>query len=677
MSTTFVPPKPDQWEGPAQAGGFTPPPVDSWQGPSKTPAKLEKPKIEPIEFVNDTLKNIPGSAANLVGNMYQAVRHPVDTAGNLTKVAAGTLQNMTPGYVTPDRPGYSKEANAAGGALKERYGSLDAIKNTIRTDPVGAAADASVVAGGVSGLARGAGMAAKVANLPRVASAANTVADAARVASDVANPLTLPLKAAGSVAKGIARPLVNSALDLRGKTARYGATPAKAILEETSGIRPTTIKLSAGKKLDELNQQLEALAAASGNSADLTAARRVIADEITKVKKANGLADDLTPMQTQLTEAREGFGGAVTPTGEVAAQQHPLDFLGMKRQFGEDFTKFDAAVPLKDSVRQTGNKAYHELSTEFNRAVPEGKDINQRVQSLIPGKQGAQRAEERAGVVERAVDRGTRPTGALALPLMGAHAFGPLGAIGAMTLQEALAEPTIRMALARTLYGTGKAAKTPVARRALTTLGVEGEAGQDQLPKFAKGGIIRRKTILVDAQTRKPSGIMAEAGPEAIVPLGGGKTADIPTVPEKPDAIAEQLGQLSDHKRRVVMIPRGTFPHAAPEGMVTHNDQSGNRFIFNPHLIGIHDIKMAVATNRLPSILGAAHGGMGAPDKSKLRGAAVNVAAKSPKGFTVQSTATDMPHLKTALKQSTKILPKGGRVSVEPPSKEIARRLRA
>lgn len=35
MSTTFVPPRPDQWQGPApQAGGFTPPPVSSWQGPS-------------------------------------------------------------------------------------------------------------------------------------------------------------------------------------------------------------------------------------------------------------------------------------------------------------------------------------------------------------------------------------------------------------------------------------------------------------------------------------------------------------------------------------------------------------------------------------------------------------------------------------------------------------------
>lgn len=127
--------------------------------------------------------------------------------------------------------------------------------------------------------------------------------------------------------------------------------------------------------------------------------------------------------------------------------------------------------------------------------------------------------------------------------------------------------------------------------------------GNIQLPRYANGGIIKRPTLLIDAKTRKPTGLMAEAGPEAIVPLGGGVTADAPTVP-KSDAILDQLGQLSDHKRRVVMIPRGTFPHTAPDGMVTHHDQSGNRFVFNPHLIGIHDIKVAIASHALPRILG-------------------------------------------------------------------------
>jgi hypothetical protein len=35
MASTFTPPRPDQWQGPAdKSGAFIPPPVDSWQGPS-------------------------------------------------------------------------------------------------------------------------------------------------------------------------------------------------------------------------------------------------------------------------------------------------------------------------------------------------------------------------------------------------------------------------------------------------------------------------------------------------------------------------------------------------------------------------------------------------------------------------------------------------------------------
>jgi hypothetical protein len=44
----------------------------------------------------------------------------------------------------------------------------------------------------------------------------------------------------------------------------------------------------------------------------------------------------------------------------------------------------------------------------------------------------------------------------------------------------------------------------------------------DRYKTFAKGGIIRKPTILSDAATGTPYGLMAEAGPEAIVPQGKG-----------------------------------------------------------------------------------------------------------------------------------------------------------
>jgi hypothetical protein len=196
--------------------------------------------------------------------------------------------------------------------------------------------------------------------------------------------------------------------------------------------------------------------------------------------------------------------------------------------------------------------------------------------------------------------------------------------------------------------------------------------GQIQyVPRYAKGGVIKRPTVLVDMASGKPSGIMGEAGPERIVP----ETAAHPTVPEKPDTIGVQLQQLQDGKRRVVMIPQGSFPAPVPHGMQQHADAHGNRYIFNPSAINQHEIKLAIATNRLPSILGAAAGGMGAPDKSRLKGKPVNVVARKKNGTEIQSTVADKKSVPSAVRQSRKLAPRSGSVSVESPSIQIARRV--
>lgn len=136
---------------------------------------------------------------------------------------------------------------------------------------------------------------------------------------------------------------------------------------------------------------------------------------------------------------------------------------------------------------------------------------------------------------------------------------------------------------------------TPTELRVIDELIAE---GYGSVPKYAKGGIITRPTLLVDAETKRPTGLMAEEGPEAIVPLE--------KLVEQPDSLTTQLDELANLKRRVVKIPKGSFPRSTPDGMVTHADQEGNRFVFNPNLISKNDIKVAIKMNRLPHILNAA-----------------------------------------------------------------------
>lgn len=65
MSTTFVPPRPDQWEGPAQgaqAKAFVPPSPDQWEGPAKgftpPPVESEEKKKEKPSAIGEFAKGV-------------------------------------------------------------------------------------------------------------------------------------------------------------------------------------------------------------------------------------------------------------------------------------------------------------------------------------------------------------------------------------------------------------------------------------------------------------------------------------------------------------------------------------------------------------------------------------------------------------------------------------------
>lgn len=477
----------------------------------RTPPRVGGQKV--LDYANETLSNIPASAGRLVSNMASAVAHPIDTGTALLKTAAGAIQKMTPGPA-PQFGDQRPYADAAIAGLKDRYGSLRAVANTVKTDPVGVASDVSAVAGGIGGLARG-GAAMAGSRLPRVAAAATDIADTAKTVSAITNPMNAVTKPIGSMLQLAARPAIKSALKLPGRTERYGATPARAALEETSGITPTAVKNSAEQRLNELARDVEAKAQQAerrGVTLELTAPRNVVQGAITKEAGANGLVGDLTSMQDQLVTPRPGFqgrteypagsatpitigqspSGILGPGGQpvtrptvipgrapdpvISAQQSPTDYLAMKRQFGKDWTKFDHAVPLKSNTLRIGNEAYGAMAGEFNSNIPDAKLINQKMQSLIPVRDAAQRAEESAGPMERAVDRMTRPTGGAAATLMGLHAGGMGGALSALGLQEALSSPTVRLAIARAMYGSGKGIKSPLTAKTLNDLAVAGNA---------------------------------------------------------------------------------------------------------------------------------------------------------------------------------------------------------
>ena len=187
--------------------------------PTSAPSMRAAPKVKDERSWADTavqaIQNAPGSAVAFGKSMYEAVTNPVETAGSLFDLAAGSaelgLKKVLPKqaydfYKKFETDPASAErametARQVGGVYRQRYGSIEALKRAIATDPVGVAADLSTLFSGGAGAARGA---AKVTTrvAPPVSAATNQVANVLSKAADYTNPLNVlnkPVSVAGRV----------------------------------------------------------------------------------------------------------------------------------------------------------------------------------------------------------------------------------------------------------------------------------------------------------------------------------------------------------------------------------------------------------------------------------------------------------------------------------------------
>ena len=117
----------------------------------RAPAKAATAKPEePKSFAEETIGNIPESASRYFGGLAEAVMNPIETAKTIGQLGAGAL-SLGLGDDFQQRLGISDEseqlATRVGELMVERYGSLDAAKETLKNDPVGVLGDLSTVLG--------------------------------------------------------------------------------------------------------------------------------------------------------------------------------------------------------------------------------------------------------------------------------------------------------------------------------------------------------------------------------------------------------------------------------------------------------------------------------------------------------------------------------------------------
>ena len=145
-------------------------------------------------FLGEMASNIPSSGMQFAKDITYPVRHPAQTVEGLTKLAVGGIQKAVPGDWRPSpESDRTQHADAVGQFFAERYGGMDKVKETLKNDPVGFAADISAILTG-GGLA-----AAKVGG--KVGAVGSKVANAGMNI----DPLIAGGKAVGKVSGGVGK----------------------------------------------------------------------------------------------------------------------------------------------------------------------------------------------------------------------------------------------------------------------------------------------------------------------------------------------------------------------------------------------------------------------------------------------------------------------------------------
>ena len=160
------------------------------------------------------ISNIDESSKQLVNDIITPFLNPVQTAKDLYSLSK-SVASLIPGVEGDDT-----QAKAVGKFFKDRYGSLESIKQTFATDPVGMLSDVSII------LTGGATLTAKAPQVSSVLSKASKIASPIETAGGFA--IGKAARGSGTLGKQVSGYLTGTgagALDTAIKTGKnYGAT---------------------------------------------------------------------------------------------------------------------------------------------------------------------------------------------------------------------------------------------------------------------------------------------------------------------------------------------------------------------------------------------------------------------------------------------------------------------
>jgi len=379
-------------KNPWEVVSVAPATTNPWEVVQQTP---QQPKYMGYgEMMGQAVQNIIPSATNMATGLYQAVTNPVQTVSGLLDVGAGALQKALPKPVVDfvnqfeSNPEAAQRAmnaaTAVGGAMKERYGSVEGIKNTIATDPVGAMGDLSTLLGG------GAALAGRIPMAGKVASTLST-------ASDITNPITLAGKGVSKTAD-MASALAKLGLGLKTgvgtepitQAVKAGREGNQTFLENMRGTVPMTQVLDDAKSnlakmnLDKQAEYRSGMVNIKNDKTqlDFTGIDQAIADaqkySSYKGKVVNqGAADVLDDIKAKVDDWKSSDPAQYhTPEGIDKLKQSIWESI--EKLPRESKTAYSAAKEVYDSVKKEISKQapeYSKVMSDYSQSSDKIKEI--------------------------------------------------------------------------------------------------------------------------------------------------------------------------------------------------------------------------------------------------------------------------------------------------------------
>lgn len=324
-----------------------------------------------MDVSGEALTNIPQSAFNLASGIAEAVTDPIETARNLGNLIVGGTSKLmgTPLYESPEAKAVrlkgEQSVNAMGNVMGQRYGGLEAIKNTLATDPVGAAGDLSLLFSG------GTTLAARTPGLTRVAPALKTVAS-------YTDPINLAGKALGKT-YDLTSGLVKSGLGLKTGVGTEPITQAvqagregnQTFLENMRGdVPPINVLEDAKANLAQmnLNKQKDYRSGMVDIKNDKTVLDFTGIDNA--VKDAENMAYFKGKVKDKIAASvLEDMKAKIADwkNSNPAEYHTPEGMDNLKQSLWEDFGKLN---PTEKTAYSAGKQIYDAVKKEINTQAP-------------------------------------------------------------------------------------------------------------------------------------------------------------------------------------------------------------------------------------------------------------------------------------------------------------------